>query len=561
MAICSAIEKRGVGCWISSLDVGPGENFQDSIYRAIGQTRVMVLVFSQNANNSDEIKKEIALAGQHKLVVIPLRIEDVLPSSAFAYELATRQWINLFEDWNASIERVIEQIDKVLAVEPPTRGGGDGGGQESPSPRPPIKRDEERSVAKYAIVAMMLVALAVIGGGAYAWHRSTEDARLAAEEKARQERLAADEAARQKAAQEAALALAAAQKAAADKAAADLAAAQKAALEKAAAEKAAADKAEADRIAAEKAEADRLAAEKANAEQQIKNKQLAALEAPAPPVAPPSKPSVLDAPPPLAEIGVGGQVFRDCADCPEMVTVGAGKAVVGSATGETGRSPSEGPQQVVAFARPFAVGRTDVTFEEWDACVASGGCNAWQPGDYGWGRGRLPVIFVSWNDANAYAEWLSKKTGKPYRLMSEAEYEFVARACRSADCSERRFWFGNAIQPEYANYNSQYSYDRSPKAQPRRRTLAVDASPTNPFGLYQILGNVRRWMADCWNPTLDGLPKDGSARTTGDCASRVLRGGSWSDEPGELRASARSWDDAKTRNAQTGFRLARDLTP
>ena len=113
--LCKAVERQNIACWISGRDVAPGENFQVAIVRAICAARVMVLVFSQNANNSEEIKKEIALAGQHKLVVIPVRVEDVLPSDAFAYELATRQWVNMFDDWDAAVERLIQQIRSILA--------------------------------------------------------------------------------------------------------------------------------------------------------------------------------------------------------------------------------------------------------------------------------------------------------------------------------------------------------------------------------------------------------------------------------------------------------------
>jgi formylglycine-generating enzyme required for sulfatase activity len=265
-------------------------------------------------------------------------------------------------------------------------------------------------------------------------------------------------------------------------------------------------------------------------------------------------------PPDIANVGNGGQVFQECADCPQMVVIPAGVTTIGSAPNEPGRRPEEGPQQEVRFAAPFAVGRYEISYAEWDACVAAGGCNNWRPGDYSWGRGGQPVIFVSWNDSRDFVAWLTKATGQPYRLLSESEWEYVARACRDSSCRSRPFWFGQTITPELANYNSAYSYAGSPKASPRRRTLPVDAAPPNPFGVYHIVGNVRQWVADCWNPTLQGLPLDGRPRMTGDCESHVVRGGSWSDEPVDLRASARSWDDTKTRNPNIGLRVARDLT-
>ena len=207
----------------------------------------------------------------------------------------------------------------------------------------------------------------------------------------------------------------------------------------------------------------------------------------------------------------------------------------------------------------FAVGRAAVTFDEWNACVAEGGCNAYRPGDYGWGRGKRPVINVSWNDAQAYVKWLSAKTGAPYRLLSEAEREYATRGCTSPACPSTPFWFGAEISPDRANYDWRYSYNGSAKAQATRRTVATDAAAPNPFGLLQVHGNVREWVEDCWNANLSGLPRDGTARTTGDCSGHVLRGGSWADEPKDLRSAKRTWEVTTERQAEIGFRVARTL--
>jgi formylglycine-generating enzyme required for sulfatase activity len=166
---------------------------------------------------------------------------------------------------------------------------------------------------------------------------------------------------------------------------------------------------------------------------------------------------------------------------------------------------------------------------------------------------------VSWGDAKAYVDWLSRKTGRDYRLLSEAEWEFVARACRAATCRDQIFWFGNSISPDRANYNWSYSYTGSSKAQPRRRTERVGSRGGNPFGLFDITGNVAQWVEDCWNATLADVPSDGSPRKSGDCMSHVLRGGSWLDEPRELRSAARKWEVANARKRQIGFRVARSL--
>lgn len=251
--------------------------------------------------------------------------------------------------------------------------------------------------------------------------------------------------------------------------------------------------------------------------------------------------------------------FKECADCPTMVVIPPGSYIMGSKTGESQRSDDEGPRRRVSIDKPFAVGKFTVTFAEWDACVAEGGCNHHMPGDMGWGRGEMPAVHVSWTDAKAYVAWLSRKTGEPYRLLSEAEWEYVARACRAVTCEDSVFWFGAAPSPDRANYNWSYSYAGSPKAQPQRRTERVGSRGANGFGLFDIVGNVSQWVEDCWNATLAGVPGDGSARTSGDCKSHVLRGGSWSDEPRDLRSAARKWDVTNARKAQIGFRVARSL--
>jgi formylglycine-generating enzyme required for sulfatase activity len=232
---------------------------------------------------------------------------------------------------------------------------------------------------------------------------------------------------------------------------------------------------------------------------------------------------------------------------------------MGSPASEPGREANEGPQQQIVFAQKFAVGLSAVTFDEWNACVAEGGCNAYRPGDYGWGRGKRPAINVSWEDAQTYVKWLSQKTGAPYRLLSEAEHEYVARGCTSPTCPSTPFWFGAQISPDRANYDWRYSYNGSVKADPPRRTIATDASVPNPFGLLQVHGNVREWVEDCWNEALTGIPRDGTARVTGDCTTHVVRNGSWKDEPKDLRSAKRSWELADERRAEIGFRVARTL--
>jgi formylglycine-generating enzyme required for sulfatase activity len=247
--------------------------------------------------------------------------------------------------------------------------------------------------------------------------------------------------------------------------------------------------------------------------------------------------------------------FKECDGCPEMVVVPAGSFTMGSPASEKNRSSEEGPQRRVTFARQFAVGRFAVTFDEWDACVADGGCNGYRPDDRGWGRGKQPAINVSWNDAKAYVAWLSRRTGKSYRLLSEAEREYVARAGTSTP-----FWWGSSISTSQGNYNGSYSYGGG-KGDFREKTMPVDSFQPNPWGIYQVHGNVWEWTDDCGNDSYRAAPANGSAWTTGNCATRILRGGSLISNPASLRAAARIRFTAGLRDFSLGFRVARTLAP
>ena len=252
------------------------------------------------------------------------------------------------------------------------------------------------------------------------------------------------------------------------------------------------------------------------------------------------------------------ETFRDCdATCPEMVVVPAGTFVMGSPANEPSHSESEAPTHQVTLAAPFAVGKFAVTFAEWDACAAAGGCNGYSPADQGWGRGTRPVINVSFDDANAYAAWLSQSTGKTYRLPSEAEREYFARGGTTTP-----FWWGNAITTALANYDGTATpYAGGEKGEFRRRTLPVDSFAANPFGLYNVHGNVDEWTADCYHNSYVGAPADGSAWTGGTCSFRVLRGGSFAFVPRFLRAAVRHYDNPGSRSVDFGFRLVRPLGP
>jgi formylglycine-generating enzyme required for sulfatase activity len=224
-------------------------------------------------------------------------------------------------------------------------------------------------------------------------------------------------------------------------------------------------------------------------------------------------------------------VLKECDKCPEMVVVRGGSFMMGSPESEKERAKDEGPQHHVTFAKPFAVGRFSVTFDEWDACADDNGCNNYKPSDRGEGRGRQKVINVSWDDAKSYVTWLSRKTGKTYRLLSESEREYAASAGRGWSTSTNE-----AIE---------------------------ELHQANPWGLYEVHGNGWEWVEDCYQSSYDGAPSDGSAWTSGDCKFRVLRG---SVQPfgnfGNLRRMARrAREAAVNRDNITGFRVARTLTP
>jgi formylglycine-generating enzyme required for sulfatase activity len=279
-------------------------------------------------------------------------------------------------------------------------------------------------------------------------------------------------------------------------------------------------------------------------------------------------------------------VFKDCDDCPEMVVIPGGRFEMGAAPGEEEaegvpdqfRNRSQ-PRRMVGVG-PFAAGRFEVTRGQYRAFVqATGrednGCWVWtgkevvQDASKGWRDPGYtqddghPVACVSWDDAKAYTVWLSRRTGKTYRLLTEAEWEYAARA----GTVTRRYWgddgnrscaYANTfdrtakrIVPGFSNFQSAECDDG------HAYTAPVGRYQANAFGLYDMLGNVWEWTEDCWNDNYAGAPADGRAWTAGDCGRRVLRGGSWVGDPGLVRAADRDWDTSAGRNGSGGFRVAR----
>jgi len=241
--------------------------------------------------------------------------------------------------------------------------------------------------------------------------------------------------------------------------------------------------------------------------------------------------------------------FRECAkDCPEMIVVPAGTFTMGSPPTEQGRFDHEGPQHTVTIAKPFAVSKFDVTFADWDACVSVAGCPKIPDG--GFGRDTKPVINVNFDEAQQYVAWLSKMTGQPYRLLTEAEWEYAARAG-----STTAYYWGVEIGRGNANCNECGSrWDNL-------QTSPVGSFAANQFGLYDMAGNVWQWVQDCYHDDYNGAPTDGSAWTSGDCSRRVIRGGSWYSVPQFLRAANGDRLNPGNRDNGLGFRVGRTLTP
>jgi formylglycine-generating enzyme required for sulfatase activity len=237
--------------------------------------------------------------------------------------------------------------------------------------------------------------------------------------------------------------------------------------------------------------------------------------------------------------------FKECKSCPEMVIVPAGEFMMGWPETERGYSDNEGPQHKVTLSRPLAIARFELTFAEWDACAAHGECARDIPAE-GSRRPRLPVINVTWDDAQSYVAWLSKTTGKPYRLLSEAEWEYAARAGTTT-----RYSFGED-EAELDQY-AWYSGNSINRAHP------VGQKTPNAFGAFDMLGNVWEWVEDCYHDDYEGAPVDGSAWTTGVCDGRVVRGGSWGSAPRYVRAANRLGLTPANQFNYLGFRVGRTL--
>jgi formylglycine-generating enzyme required for sulfatase activity len=252
------------------------------------------------------------------------------------------------------------------------------------------------------------------------------------------------------------------------------------------------------------------------------------------------------------------EVFKDCEDCPEMLRIEPGTFSMGSESKILYRNLDydSQPVRVVTIEYPFAIGRHEVTFNEWDACVSAGACNGYLPPDEGWGRGDLPVIHVSWRDASAYVTWLSETTGKTYRLPSEAEWEYVARGgVRHA------FSWGRWPSHDFANYGKNKCCTGEVKGSDKwLNTSPVGSFPANAFGVYDMSGNVYEWVQDCFADSYTDASFDGSPYLGGDCDRRRIRGGAWYSDPGRIRSSYRAYQSPEQRDYVIGFRVVREVS-
>jgi formylglycine-generating enzyme required for sulfatase activity len=249
-----------------------------------------------------------------------------------------------------------------------------------------------------------------------------------------------------------------------------------------------------------------------------------------------AKPAVPEPPPAAPQAAV-----RDCPQCPELVLIPAGAFEMGSSE----MFDFEAPVHQVSIRKAFYIGRREVTYEEWDACIAEGGCKQ-KLDDRGFGRGRRPATDLDWDDAKGYAAWLSQKTGRTYRLPTESEWEYAARAG-----STTTYPWGKAVEKDKANCLGCTS-------DPVRKAIDTGSFKPNAFGVYDMAGNAAEWVEDCWNDNYRGAPADGSAWTKPQCRERVLRGGSFNNDPRYLRSAARFKYDHDVRFYTNGFRVVRE---
>jgi formylglycine-generating enzyme required for sulfatase activity len=467
-AVCAALEADGIRCWIAPRDVRPGAEWAAAIVEAIDHCRAMVLIFSSSANRSKQIHREVQRAFDKEVPVLPLRIENIVPQSSLAYYMGPVHWLDAL---TPPLEQHLHKLAaSVRALVLETRSDGDSQEQRRLRETEARRRAEDERRRKKE-----------------ADERQADNERLARETQVKQRAEEKDVEARQRIEEER--------------------------------RKQEAEEEE------RKAEEERLrnAAEARSRRRKNVSRTTLAIGTflallvcgivgvilyqsyPTEPVT--QSPvntarAALPLSPERERVLKPKDTFKECTACPELIVVPAGNFTMGSPDTEPERNANESPQHGVTIAKQFAVSRFAVTFDEWDACVADGGCNAYKPSDQHWGRGRRPVIYVSYGDTQTYLKWLTRKTGKPYRLLSEAEFEYAARAG-----TKTTYYWGDKIGQANANCGdcgSQWD---------NKGTAPVGSFAANSFGLYDMAGNVWEWVEDCYkrrrnNPSLKlpGIP-------------------------------------------------------
>lgn len=245
-------------------------------------------------------------------------------------------------------------------------------------------------------------------------------------------------------------------------------------------------------------------------------------------------------------------LFKDCETCPEMIVIPSGSFVMGSPKDEVGHMHEEEPQIEVTLTR-FALARFETSWDEWEVCVSAGKC-ASDNDDLGWGKGARPISTIDLKDAQAYIGYLNEKETGKYRLPTESEWEYSARAG-----TKTPFSFGYTISTDQVNFDGNGVYGDGSKGTYREQTVEVGSFPANQFGLFDMHGNVWEWVQDCFVDTLSETPTNGAARLMEDCSKVVVRGGSFDHYPRANRSSIRHYMGPEDQEVDLGFRVARTL--
>jgi formylglycine-generating enzyme required for sulfatase activity len=443
-AVCAKLESRNIRCWIAPRDIRPGMTWAGAIIEAVDGARVMLLLFSSHANSSSQITREVEYAVQKQIVIVPVKVEDVIPTGDFAYFLATPHWLDaIAPPFEQHLDRIADSVK--FWLEPIHTGAATTKVQPTEPVRNPASAPPASTLTaaarkpKWIVPAIVVLTIALVSTAAFfgARHYLAQPRGSVLDERTSQA-LDREHAAKQSA----------------------------------------------------------------------------------------------------------GRIFRDCADCPQMVEIPAGSFTMGSPSSEAGHDSDEEPLHLVTIGYSFAVSRYPVTRDEYGRFARENhASDEWQNPSFPQTE-QDPVVQVSWNDANAYAAWLSKKTGHGYRLLSEAEYEYAERAGTST-----AYWWGDT-DADLCRYAIGGPCNH-------HGTVPVGSYPANAFGLYDMAGNAWEWTADCSNKSYAGAPNDGAVWKSGNCDQPVQRGGSWHSR--SLRSANRSRDSKEIRSDHDGFRVARTL--